>query len=122
MSSCMVVPRRLQIVDSLLDLQAHTEEPDAIRLRRAHLAKYAKAAFAGALVICLAAAARVGASALVGESNENAQASAQSLSVSDAPTWAEPMATRGAPLLAMSAIDTTSKSIAAAKSAKKKRR
>ena len=118
----MFAPRRLQIVDSLLDLEAHTEEPDAIRMRRAHLAKYAKAAMAGALVICLAAVARLGASALVGESEEFAQASVQSVGVSDGPHWAQPLATRGAPLLVMNEIDTTSKAVSAARSAKKKRR
>lgn len=118
----MFAPRRLQIVDSLLDLEAHTEEPDAIRMRRAHLAKYAKAAMAGALVICLAAAARLGASALVGDSDEMAQASAQSVGVSDGPHWAQPLATRGAPLLVMNDMATTSKSVAVAPSSKKKRR
>lgn len=117
-----MVPRRLQIVDSLLDLEAHTEEPDAIRMRRAHLAKYAKAAMAGALVICLAAAARVGATSLVGDADELAVGSTQAVGVSDTPRWAQPQATEAAPLLVMNDIATASKGLAAAQSAAKKKR
>ena len=117
-----MVPRRLQIVDSLLDLEAHTEEPDAIRMRRAHLAKYAKAAMAGALVICLAAAARVVASSLVGDADDLALGSTQAAGVSDAPHWAQPEATKAAPLFVVKEIVTTSKGLAAAQPPTKKKR
>lgn len=57
---------RLQIVDSLLDLDADSSEADALRLRRAHLARYAKMTMAGALAICFAAGVRMFGEAIVG--------------------------------------------------------
>jgi hypothetical protein len=59
--------RRLQIVDSLLELDTDSHEADTIRLRRAHLARYAKMAMAGAFAICFVAGVRVALEAMVGE-------------------------------------------------------
>ncbi len=89
--------RRLQIVDSLLDLDTDSHEADAIRLRRAHLARYAKMAMAAALAICFAAGIRVVASAVVGEpelDGMTASVGAQS-TPSSADTSAKPTPTPG---------------------------
>ena len=88
--------RRLQIVDSLLDLDTDSHEADAIRMRRAHLARYAKMAMAGALAICFAAGARVVASSVVGDpelDGVTASVSAQSPAPSSADTSAKPSPT-----------------------------
>jgi hypothetical protein len=55
--------RPCSILDSLFDLRADSREPDVFRLRRAHLAKYTKAALAGAIGICVLAGLRTAASA-----------------------------------------------------------
>lgn len=55
--------RPASILDSLLELRDTSREPDAFRLRRAHLAKYTKAAVAGAIGICVLAGIRTAAAA-----------------------------------------------------------
>ena len=93
--------RRLQIVDSLLDLDADSHEADTIRLRLAHLARYAKFAMAGALGILFVAGLRVAASAIVGEPEIDGATAAVSGPVpSGADTSAKPLSTRGAEVLA----------------------
>jgi hypothetical protein len=91
-----MVPRRLQIVDSLLDLDADSHEADALRLRRAHLARYAKMAMAGALAICFAAGIRIVASSVVGDpeiDGATASLTAQPPTPSGADTSAKPAPT-----------------------------
>jgi len=103
--SRMTPPRpRLHIVDSLLDLDERSSEPDAIRARRAHLAKYAKASVAGALVICVVACARLCASALAGapEAESVASTSAAAAVTSDDPAFAAPKPTPGGEVLVAS--------------------
>jgi hypothetical protein len=50
--------RPASIVDSLLELRENSREPDAMRLRRAHLARYTKGVIAGAIAVCAIAAVR----------------------------------------------------------------
>jgi hypothetical protein len=83
-------PRRLQIVDSLLDLDADSREADTIRLRRAHLARYAKMAMAGALAICFVAGVRVALEAMMGDGEVAATASIEAPSGADTSVRPQP--------------------------------
>jgi hypothetical protein len=108
-------PRRLQIVDSLLDLDADSLESDTIRMRRAHLARYAKIAMVGGLVICFAAGVRVAIEAAMGDAE--IEAASVTASVDAAPrtadTSARPLPTPAAEVLAtreVTAIATATRS------------
>ena len=54
-------------LDSLLELREDSAEPDAFRLRRAYLAKYAKVVCAASMAICVFACARVAVGEIVSD-------------------------------------------------------